>query len=111
MKKNFLSILDIKDEIEEIIDFSIKLKKKGIFTITQLSYTFRPRKRRKKIRKSPVKFNASLQALAIRKDKIYIAQKPDIPQKATLIYLDIEGIPNRNFYYLIGLLIDHGEHQ
>ena len=29
MKKNVLSILDVKDEIEEIIDFSIKLKKEG----------------------------------------------------------------------------------
>jgi ornithine carbamoyltransferase len=29
MKKNFLSILDVEDEIEEIIDFAIKLKKEG----------------------------------------------------------------------------------
>jgi len=89
----------------------IKLNKKGIFNIIQLSYTFRPRKQRKKKRKIPLIFNSSLQALAIREDKIYIAQKPDIPEKVPLIYLDIEGIPDRNFYYLIGLHIDHGEYQ
>ncbi len=88
-----------------------KLNKKGIFSVTQLSYTFRPRKQRKKKRKLSLIFNPSLQALAIREDKIYIAQRPDTPERAPLIYLDIEGIPGRQFYYLIGLHIDHGEYQ
>jgi len=88
-----------------------KLNKRGIFNITQLSYTFRPRKQRKKKGKLPLIFNPPLQALAIRKDKIYIAQKPDIPEKMPLIYLDVEGIPHRKFYYLIGLHIDYGEYQ
>jgi predicted RecB family nuclease len=88
-----------------------KLNKKGIFNINQLSYTFRPRRQRKKKRKQPLLFNPSLQALAIREDKIYVAQKPDLPDKVPIIYLDIEGIPERKFYYLIGLHIDHGEYQ
>ena len=88
-----------------------KLNKKGIFSVTQLSYTFRPRKQRNKKRKLPLIFDPSLQALAIRKDKIYIAQRPDTPERTPLIYLDIEGIPDRQFYYLIGLNIDHGEYQ
>jgi predicted RecB family nuclease len=88
-----------------------KLNKKGIFNIDQLSYTFRPRKQRKKKRNQPLLFNPSLQALAIREDKIYVAQKPDIPDKVPLIYLDIEGLPDRKFYYLIGLHIDYGGYQ
>ena len=89
----------------------IKLNKRGIFNITQLSYTFRPRKQRKKKRKLNLKFNPSLQALAIRDNKIYIVQKPEIPERKPMIYLDVEGIPDRKFYYLIGLHIDHGEYQ
>ncbi len=89
----------------------IKLNKKGIFNITQLSYTFRPRKQRKKKQKSPLIFNPSLQALAIREDKIYIVRKPDLPKNKPFIYLDVEGIPDRKFYYLIGLHIDYGDYQ
>lgn len=88
-----------------------KLNKKGLFSVTQLSYTFRPRKQRKKRQKLPLRFDPSLQALAIREDKIYIAQRPNTPESTPLIYLDIEGIPDRQFYYLIGLHIDHGEYQ
>lgn len=85
-----------------------KLNKKGIFTVTQLSYTFRPRRRRKKAEKRALKHDSSLQALAIRTDTIYIAHKPQIPAAASLIYLDIEGVPDRQFYYLIGLRIFDG---
>jgi len=88
-----------------------KLNKKGIFSVSQLSYTFRPRKQRKKKQKLPLRFDPSLQALAIREDKIYIAQRPDIPERVPLIFLDIEGIPDRQFYYLIGLHIDNGDYQ
>jgi predicted RecB family nuclease len=89
----------------------IKLNKKGIFSVTQLSYTFRPRKQRKKRKESPFIFNPSLQALAIREGKIYIVKKVDLLRKAPVVYLDIEGIPDRNFYYLIGLHIDNGAFQ
>lgn len=86
------------------------LKKKGIFTVTQLSYTFRPRRRRKLVASTkPPKFHLPLQALAIRTNTIHIAKKPSLPDTPTRIYLDIEGIPDRNFYYLIGVLICSGE--
>jgi predicted RecB family nuclease len=40
--------------------------KKGVFTITQLSYAFKPRRRRKRRPKALVFFNVELQALALR---------------------------------------------
>jgi len=100
LKKDDLSLLRaLKDK--EIT----KLNTKGIFTTTQLSYTYRPRRRRKKAKKQPTKHHHSLQALAIRTDTIYIAQKPELPRQTPCVYLDIEGVPDRQFYYLIGLRI------
>src|SRR6516164_6617149 len=43
-----------------------KLHDKGIFTVAQLSYTFRPRRRRRKFIGKKEKFHHSLRALAIR---------------------------------------------
>jgi predicted RecB family nuclease len=83
--------------------------KKGIFTVTQLSYTYRPRKRKKGKDGPPLKYSHSLKALAIRDDKIYVVEKPTVPRSGTLIFLDVEGIPDQDFYYLIGLLIVEGD--
>jgi len=80
-----------------------KLNEKGIFSVTQLSYTFRPRRSRKDDTK--VKNNYALRALAIRENKTYILQLPKLSSPSTLVFLDIEGLPDRNFFYLIGLLI------
>ena len=44
-----------------------KLRSKGIFTVTQLSYTFRPRRRPKRLRDKREKYHHSLKALAIRR--------------------------------------------
>lgn len=84
-----------------------KYQKKGIFTVNQLSYLFKPRKQRKSKKKKKILFNyrPELQALAIRKKKIYIQELPDIPINKIGLYLDIEGIPDQNFFYLIGLLV------
>jgi hypothetical protein len=38
--------------------------RKGIFTVHQLSYVFKPRRGRKRAKKPPVRFNVELQALA-----------------------------------------------
>jgi predicted RecB family nuclease len=83
--------------------------KKGIFTVTQFSYTYRPRRRRKGKDRKPPKYHHSLKALAIRDDKIYVVEQPEVPQSGTLMFLDVEGIPDQDFYYLIGLLITEGE--
>lgn len=82
-----------------------KYHKKGIFTITQLSYLFKPRRQRKKRKDRPVGFNLELQALALRTGKIYLHQTPTVPQHAIEFYLDMEGIPDDGSHYLIGLVI------
>jgi predicted RecB family nuclease len=86
-------------------DERIRYRSKGIFTVTQLSYTFRPRRTPKRA-KNPGKprYNA-LQALAIREKTIYIHGSPQIPDSKAQVYLDIEGLPDSDSYYLIGVLI------
>jgi predicted RecB family nuclease len=82
---------------------------KGIFTVTQLSYTFRPRRRPKRLRDKREKYHHSLKALAIREEKIHIVGSPELKIEGTPVYFDVEGLPDRNFYYLIGVRIGHGE--
>ena len=82
---------------------------KGVFTVTQLSFLFKPRRRKRRDRQRSLQFNLEIQALAIRTGKIYIQALPEIQQSDIALFLDIEGIPDRKFSYLIGLLIqDHG---
>ena len=85
-----------------------KLNSKGIFTVTQLSYTFRPRRRSKRQRDKREKYHYSLKALAIREKKIHIIGNPELKIEGTPVYLDVEGLPDRDFYYLIGLRIRNG---
>ncbi len=82
-----------------------KYHKKGIFTVKQLSYLFKPRRNRKRTKKIQIPFKPELQALAIRTGKIYIQKLPELPRNKIELFLDIEGIPDRKFYYLMGLLI------
>ncbi|MEM9483846.1 MAG: TM0106 family RecB-like putative nuclease, partial [Cyanobacteria bacterium P01_F01_bin.116] len=83
-----------------------KYERRGILTIKQLSYIFRPRKPRKRIKgRSQYSHKFELQALALRTQKIYLQESPNISRRSTEIFLDIESIPDQNFYYLIGLLI------
>jgi predicted RecB family nuclease len=85
-------------------------EKKGIFTVKQLSYLFKPRKRKKRARKSPLlNHDVKLQALAIRTGKIYLQEIPTLTRQETELYLDIEGLPDQNLYYLIGLLVHQAE--
>ena len=46
--------------------------------------------------------------MAIRDDKIYVVEKPKVPWSGTLIFLDVEGVPDQDFYYLVGLLVTEG---
>jgi len=101
LKENHLSLLKgiTRERIKE-------LNNKGIFSVNQLSYTFRPK------RKPPQKENKNktrsveLQALAIREQKLFVYDMPaSLPVKAVEMYLDIEGLPDEGFYYLIGLTI------
>jgi predicted RecB family nuclease len=85
-----------------------KLHSKGIFTVTQLSYAFRPRRRPKRLRDKREKYHHSLKALAIREKKIHIVGSPELKIEGTPVYLDVEGLPDRDFYYLIGVRIGNG---
>lgn len=83
-----------------------KYERKGIFTVNQLSYLYRPRKQRKRSRNPPsVQHNLELQALVLRIGKIYLHTPPELLRSPTEVFLDIEGIPDRQNFYLIGVLI------
>jgi predicted RecB family nuclease len=85
-------------------------EKKGIFTVKQLSYLFKPRKQRKRAKNPPpITHNIELQALAIRTGKIYLQELPTLARQETELYLDIEGLPDQNLHYLIGLLAFQGD--
>ena len=102
-----------KDDLSLLAGMSAKerqkLRSKGIFTVTQLSYTFRPRRRPKRQRDKREKYHHALKALAIREQKIHIVGSPELKIEGTPVYLDVEGLPDRDFYYLIGVRIGHGD--
>ncbi len=88
-----------------------KHNEKGISTITQMSYGYRPR-RRKRIKSDtkraaqPAKHDHKLKSLAIKKAQIHVVGVPSLKLQGTPVFLDVEGIPDRDFYYLIGLLFE-----
>lgn len=100
-KDDNLSLLD-RITIKKIQQY----QKKGIFTVTQLSYLFKARRRRKLRSKAPVSFKVELQALALRTGKIYIQELPELPRHEVELFLDIEGLPDQDLHYLIGLMIN-----
>jgi predicted RecB family nuclease len=80
--------------------------RKGIFTVTQLSHTFRLRKPSKRSKKQSQPLHPALQALAIRDKKIYVLGTPHLPHATTRIYFDIEGDPHCQSTYLLGLIVE-----
>ena len=100
MEKDELTLLSRMSERERR-----KQHSKGIFSVTQLSHTFRPRRRPKRLASKLAKYSHALKALAIRERKIHIAGKPKLNLEGTPVFLDVEGIPDQGFYYLIGLRI------
>ena len=86
-----------------------KLNSRGIFTVTQLSYTFRPRRRPAKHRSTRPPYSHPLKALAIRDRKIYVNGYPVVPMAQTpVVFLDVEGDAAQQSYYLAGLLVYDG---
>ena len=85
-------------------------ERKGIFTVKQLSYLFKPRKRKQGSRKPPpVTHKVELQALAIREKKIYLQELPTLSRQPVELFVDMEGVPDKGLYYLIGLLVCQGD--
>jgi predicted RecB family nuclease len=87
-----------------------KLNARGIYSVAQYSHTFRPRKARKD---GPAgarpRLPLSLQALAIREGTVYAAEKPTLPAASVQAFLDVEGLPDEGFHYLIGLVVRDGD--
>jgi len=100
IEKDDLSLLSRMTEKERK-----KFNSKGLFTITQLSYTFRPRRRPKRLVVKREKYHHSLRALALRERKIHILGSPVLKIEGTPVFFDVEGLPDRDFYYLIGVRI------
>jgi hypothetical protein len=54
-------------------------------------------------------YHHSLRALAIRNKKIHAIDLPDLQLDGTPVYLDVEGLPDRELYYLIGVRVGNGD--
>jgi predicted RecB family nuclease len=95
------------DDLSLLVTMSAKARKrqngKGIFTVAQLSYTFRPPRRRRDVPGAAPKHDPALKALAIRTGRVHVIGDPRLTLAGTPVYLDVEGIPDRGFYYLVGL--------
>ena len=96
-----------------------KCNAKGIFTIAQLSYGYRPRRRKRAKtnarpavstkRATPASRNDhKLKALAIKKNQIHVVGAPSLKFEGVPTFLDVEGMPDRDFYYLVGLRFESG---
>jgi hypothetical protein len=57
------------------------------------------------VRDTREKYHHSLRALAIRQNKIHIVGNPKMVLEGTPVYLDVEGLPDRDFYYLVGVRV------
>ncbi len=81
-----------------------KLRGRGIATVAQLSHTYRPGRRGKRRAGAARKHEPALQALALRELRVFVLDRPPMPVPHVALYLDVEGVPDRDSYYLIGLL-------
>jgi predicted RecB family nuclease len=83
--------------------------RKGIFTVIQLAFTFRPRRRPKELKDKRERHHYALKALAIREKKLHIVGSPEIKIEGTPVFLDVEGLPDRCFYYLVRIRTKVGD--
>ena len=86
-----------------------KYARRGIFSVTQLAHTFRPRRKGKKSSSIEEHHHHALQAQAIRDRKIYVLGSPQLPLGKVKVYLDVEGCPDDQLDYLVGILITEGD--
>jgi predicted RecB family nuclease len=100
IEANDLSLLSAMTEKERS-----RHRSKGIFTVNQLSYTFRPRKATKRAKNPAKPHYLALQALSLRENTVYVHGNPQLPMSDCKVFLDIEGLPDSEFYYLIGVLL------
>jgi predicted RecB family nuclease len=104
LEKGDLSLLPRVGKLERE-----KLHNCGIFSIQQLSYTFRARRNPKNSASRPYMHFPALKARAIREKQVHICGELQLDASAGYMFLDVEGVPDRDFYYLIGLRIKNRE--
>ncbi len=84
-----------------------RLNRKGIFNLTQLAYTFRPRRKGRRVQRSKRRYH-ELQAMAIRDQTIYVFGTPDLTLARVNVYFDVESLPDDGYVYLIGAIVVDG---
>ena len=82
-----------------------RYRDRGIFTVRQLSYLFKPRRKRKSPPQRSNRHQFELQALALRTGKTYLHELPALARQPIELFLDFEGVPDRHRQYLLGLLV------
>lgn len=108
-----LSTAKQEDSISLLANMPLTVQKryeaKGIFTIKQLSYLYKPRRRRRRyIDRKPID-KYELQALALKTGMIYTDKLIEPSSAGVEIFVDIESFPENRFHYLIGTLISTPE--
>jgi predicted RecB family nuclease len=98
IEKDDLSLLTTLSEKERK-----KLNRKGLTTVAQLSCMYRPRRRSARNRATAIKHEPALKALAIQANRIHVVDTPTFSITSGTVYLDVEGVPDREFYYLVGM--------
>jgi predicted RecB family nuclease len=104
IEKDDLSLLSAMKEQERK-----KQNERGIFTIHQLSYTYRPRKYSARTTSPSLKHEPALKALAIKRNRVHVLGTPHFNLPDHAVYIDVEGVPDRSLYYLVGLLYRDGD--
>jgi predicted RecB family nuclease len=104
VEKDDLSLLTTLSERERK-----KLNRKGITTVAQFSCTYRPRRRSARNRMTATKHQPALKALAIQANRIHVVGTPTFSITSGTVYLDVEGVPDREFYYLTGMRYRRGD--
>jgi predicted RecB family nuclease len=102
-----------KDDLSLIRGLSEKeilaQRQRGITSVTQFACTFRPQSIGIKRNKPLKRHLYALQALAVRDKKVYVVRAPEMPTKVPRVYLDAEGLPDRDFHYLVGVVVEAGD--
>jgi predicted RecB family nuclease len=88
---------------EKLID---KYNRRGIFTVTQLSCTFRATKRTFTQTGVGRSHQPALKALALRENKVFVLGRPALPVSAGRIFFDIEGDSDGSRAYLLGMIVE-----
>lgn len=85
-----------------------KIRERGVFTVTQLARSFRPRRSRARCGAKTGKYPYALKARALCDKTIYMVGSPDFNPDGTLVYFDVEGVPEEGMHYLIGAKVVSG---